>query len=114
MLYARIFVPVLVLLIVAGLGIALKRRIRRRAQVVDVLGSPDEPEVSLHPGAQEKLMDFLFDQVKAKKHQVVMTPHRRFRAPLPGRNNFTFSVLIATLRWGERWATFCAGSAVDQ
>lgn len=50
--------------------------------VVDVLGAPerslillDEPEVSLHPGAQEKLMEFLFDQVKAKKHQVVMATH---------------------------------------
>ncbi|GAB9241395.1 ATP-dependent nuclease [Bradyrhizobium diazoefficiens] len=50
--------------------------------VVDVMNAPerslillDEPEVSLHPGAQEKLMDFLFDQVKAKKHQIVMATH---------------------------------------
>jgi hypothetical protein len=50
--------------------------------VVDVLGAPerslillDEPEVSLHPGAQEKLMEFLFGPVKAKKHQVLMATH---------------------------------------
>jgi hypothetical protein len=50
--------------------------------VVDVMGAPerslillDEPEVSLHPGAQEKLMEFLFEQVKVKKHQVVMATH---------------------------------------
>lgn len=50
--------------------------------VVDVMAAPerslillDEPEVSLHPGAQEKLMDFLFEQVKIKKHQIVMATH---------------------------------------
>jgi len=50
--------------------------------VVDILAAPerslilpDEPEVSLHPGAQEKLMDFLFEQAKAKKHQIVMATH---------------------------------------
>jgi predicted ATPase len=35
----------------------------------------DEPEVSLHPGAQERLMDFLADQVKQHKHQVVISTH---------------------------------------
>jgi predicted ATPase len=35
----------------------------------------DEPEVSLHPGAQERLMRFLFARVKALKHQVVLATH---------------------------------------
>lgn len=35
----------------------------------------DEPEVSLHPGAQEALVEFLLDQVKRKKHQVVLSTH---------------------------------------
>ncbi|MBQ8104536.1 MAG: ATP-binding protein, partial [Afipia sp.] len=35
----------------------------------------DEPEVSLHPGAQERLMAFLFSKVKALKHQVVLATH---------------------------------------
>lgn len=35
----------------------------------------DEPEVSLHPGAQERLKVFLLDQIKMKKHQVILTSH---------------------------------------
>ncbi|WP_190809535.1 ATP-dependent endonuclease [Flagellimonas sp. S3867] len=35
----------------------------------------DEPEVSLHPGAQERLKLFLLEQIKLKKHQVVLTSH---------------------------------------
>jgi predicted ATPase len=35
----------------------------------------DEPEVSLHPGAQERLLDFLCDQVIRKRHQFVFTTH---------------------------------------
>ena len=35
----------------------------------------DEPEVSLHPGAQRRLKLFLLDQIKRKKHQVVLTSH---------------------------------------
>lgn len=35
----------------------------------------DEPEVSLHPGAQNKLLDFLADQVILKKHQIIFTTH---------------------------------------
>lgn len=50
------------------------------AQIVkDVMSAPersliifDEPEVSLHPGAQERLMRFLKDQVKWGRHQVVI------------------------------------------
>jgi predicted ATPase len=35
----------------------------------------DEPEVSLHPGAQERLMDFLSEQAKAHKHQIIISTH---------------------------------------
>ncbi len=35
----------------------------------------DEPEVSLHPGAQERLKVFLLKQIKSKKHQIVLTSH---------------------------------------
>lgn len=35
----------------------------------------DEPEVSLHPGAQSRLKVFLLEQIKFKKHQVILTSH---------------------------------------
>jgi predicted ATPase len=35
----------------------------------------DEPEVSLHPGAQKRLKLFLLNQIKEKKHQVVISTH---------------------------------------
>ena len=35
----------------------------------------DEPEVSLHPRAQKKLMDFIKDQVSKKYHQVIFCTH---------------------------------------
>jgi hypothetical protein len=35
----------------------------------------DEPETSLHPGAQRSLVEFLARQVKLKRHQVVMATH---------------------------------------
>lgn len=35
----------------------------------------DEPEVSLHPGAQIKLREFIFNQIKDKEHQVILTSH---------------------------------------
>ncbi len=35
----------------------------------------DEPEVSLHPGAQKRLLSFLLDQMKEKKHQVIVSTH---------------------------------------
>ncbi|NKI23241.1 ATP-binding protein [Paenibacillus dendritiformis] len=35
----------------------------------------DEPEVSLHPGAQKRLLLFLLEQIKVKKHQIVMSTH---------------------------------------
>ncbi|MFG1607438.1 ATP-dependent endonuclease [Actinoplanes sp. NPDC049265] len=35
----------------------------------------DEPEVSLHPGAQRQLMAFVAKQAKSKRHQVVVSTH---------------------------------------
>lgn len=35
----------------------------------------DEPETSLHPGAQRALLRFLLEQIKVKKHQVVISTH---------------------------------------
>jgi AAA domain, putative AbiEii toxin, Type IV TA system len=35
----------------------------------------DEPEVSLHPGAQDRLLDFLTMTVKEHKHQIVISTH---------------------------------------
>lgn len=37
----------------------------------------DEPEVSLHPGAQTKLMEFLINQCDSKKHQIVIGTHSK-------------------------------------
>lgn len=38
----------------------------------------DEPEVSLHPGAQERLVEFLLERIKVDKHQVVVGTHSPF------------------------------------
>ncbi|GAB2553058.1 ATP-dependent nuclease [Gracilibacillus alcaliphilus] len=35
----------------------------------------DEPEVSLHPGAQKQLLTFLLQQIRTKKHQVIIATH---------------------------------------
>jgi predicted ATPase len=35
----------------------------------------DEPETSLHPGAQNKLINFLLEQIKLKKLQMVVSTH---------------------------------------
>lgn len=35
----------------------------------------DEPEVSLHPAAQKRMQLFLFDQIKKKKHQIIISTH---------------------------------------
>lgn len=35
----------------------------------------DEPETSLHPGAQRALLRFLLEQIKLHKHQVVLSTH---------------------------------------
>lgn len=38
----------------------------------------DEPEVSLHPGAQERLVGFLLERIKNDKHQIVIGTHSPF------------------------------------
>lgn len=50
--------------------------------VLEVLSAPeyslillDEPEVSLHPGAQIRLGHFLLEEIKKKKHQIILTTH---------------------------------------
>ncbi|WP_241628931.1 ATP-dependent nuclease, partial [Rosenbergiella epipactidis] len=35
----------------------------------------DEPEVSLHPGAQKKMMELIYKLVENKKHQVILSTH---------------------------------------
>ncbi|MCC1498269.1 ATP-binding protein [Alcanivorax sp. 1008] len=35
----------------------------------------DEPETSLHPGAQVRFLEFLLKQIKVKKHQIVISTH---------------------------------------
>lgn len=59
--------------------------------VVDVLAADeyslillDEPETSLHPGAQRALLKFLLKQIKLKKHQIVISTHSsEFLSGLP-------------------------------
>jgi len=50
--------------------------------VKEVLDAPnyslillDEPEVSLHPGAQIRLKSFLLGEIVRKKHQIILTSH---------------------------------------
>ena len=50
--------------------------------VTEILKAPDyalvlldEPEVSLHPGAQSRLKDFLLEQSKLKKLQIILNTH---------------------------------------
>lgn len=35
----------------------------------------DEPEISLHPEAQKRIIDFLIDQTLNKKHQIIIATH---------------------------------------
>jgi energy-coupling factor transporter ATP-binding protein EcfA2 len=59
--------------------------------VTQILSAPhyslillDEPEVSLHPGAQRRLLRFLLEQIKTKHHQVLICTHsREFLRGLP-------------------------------
>lgn len=53
--------------------VQLVRRIENASEYALVL--LDEPEVSLHPGAQENLKVYLLDAVKKKKLQVVISTH---------------------------------------
>jgi predicted ATPase len=56
--------------------LSLVAQVRRQEQYTLIL--LDEPEVSLHPGAQERLLLFLMQEVKKKHHQVVFTTHSPF------------------------------------
>lgn len=53
--------------------VALVYAVHKAAQASLIL--LDEPEVSLHPGAQERLMNYLAESIKNKKHQVVLSTH---------------------------------------
>lgn len=53
--------------------VQLVRRIERARDYSLVL--LDEPEVSLHPGAQENLKEYLLEAIKTKKLQVVISTH---------------------------------------
>jgi hypothetical protein len=53
--------------------------------VTEILNAPafslillDEPEVSLHPGAQKRLVEFLLEQIKRNKHQIVIASHSSY------------------------------------
>lgn len=46
-----------------------------RAQKNETLILLDEPEVSLHPAAQKRLLHFLLEECRKKHHQVVFTTH---------------------------------------
>ncbi len=57
----------------------------------------DEPEVSLHPGAQERLMEFIVNQTKLKKLQVVIATHSPILIKyLPKEAIKTLSLNLAT------------------
>ncbi len=53
--------------------VQLVRRIENASEYALVL--LDEPEVSLHPGAQENLKAYLLDSIKKKKLQVIISSH---------------------------------------
>ena len=53
--------------------VQLVRRIENASEYALVL--LDEPEVSLHPGAQENLKAYLLDEIKKKKLQVIISSH---------------------------------------
>lgn len=61
----------------AGSGeIAVVQLVRRIEMAKDYsLVLLDEPEVSLHPGAQKKLKEYLLDRIKTKKLQIVISTH---------------------------------------
>lgn len=46
-----------------------------RAQEPETLILLDEPEVSLHPGAQKRMLRFILEECRTKHHQVVFTTH---------------------------------------
>lgn len=57
----------------------------------------DEPETSLHSGAQKRLMSFLLDLCIKKKHQVVISTHSPFLIEnMPDESIKVFSTLTST------------------
>ena len=57
----------------------------------------DEPETSLHSGAQKRLMSFLLEQCVKKKHQVVISTHSPFLIEnMPDNSIKVFSTLSST------------------
>jgi len=56
----------------------------------------DEPETSLHSGAQKRLMSFLLEQCIKKKHQVVISTHSPFLIEnMPDESIKVFSTLTS-------------------
>jgi len=56
----------------------------------------DEPETSLHSGAQKRLMSFLLEQCIKKKHQVVISTHSPFLIEnMPDNSIKVFSTLTS-------------------
>lgn len=54
----------------------------------------DEPETSLHSGAQKRLISFLLDQCIKKKHQIVISTHSPFLIEnMPDKSIKVFSTL---------------------
>lgn len=54
----------------------------------------DEPETSLHSGAQKRLMSFLLEQCIKKKHQVIVSTHSPFLIEnMPDKSIKVFSTL---------------------
>lgn len=57
----------------------------------------DEPETSLHSGAQKRLMTFLLEQCIKKKHQVVISTHSPFLIEnMPDNSIKVFSTLTSS------------------
>lgn len=57
----------------------------------------DEPETSLHSGAQKRLMSFLLEQCIKKKHQIVISTHSPFLIDnMPSESIKVFSTLSSS------------------
>lgn len=51
----------------------------------------DEPETSLHPGAQKELIEYLMNEALRKKHQIIMSTHSpSIVSPLPNASRKLF------------------------
>lgn len=82
----------------------------------------DEPEVSLHPGAQEKLVKYLYNQILANKHQIVIATHSpTFIRHLPndaikvlGKNSLTNKTVLKSQKSMPEEAFFQLGELSDK